>query len=80
MLASDLAESYTGVTTGNLNKAVSRNSGRFPEDFAFRLTKKEFNDLIFQFGTSGSCGAVENCHGLSPSTALPCYPVFEESR
>jgi hypothetical protein len=51
MLDKDLAILY-GVTTGNLNKAVSRNFGRFPDDFMFQLTKKEFNDLIFHFGRS----------------------------
>ena len=51
MLDEDLAELY-GVTTGNLNKAVNRNIARFPEDFMFLLTKEEFNNLIFQFGTS----------------------------
>jgi len=51
MLDEDLAELY-GVTTGNLNKAVYRNIIRFPEDFMFKLTKEEFNNLIFQFGIS----------------------------
>jgi hypothetical protein len=51
MLDEDLAELY-GVTTGNLNKAVNRNSARFPDDFMFQVTKEEFNNLIFQFGTS----------------------------
>ena len=51
MLDEDLAELY-GVTTGNLNKAVSRNIARFPEDFMFLLKKEEFDNLIFQFGTS----------------------------
>jgi len=51
ILDSDLAELY-GVETKLLNKAVSRNQGRFPSDFAFRLTKQEFADLRFQFGTS----------------------------
>jgi len=51
MLDKDLAELY-GVNTGNLNKAVKRNIRRFPEDFMFQLTKKELNNLIFQFGTS----------------------------
>lgn len=50
MLDRDLAELY-GVATGNLNKAVSRNLKRFPEDFMFRLTQEEFN-LMFQNGTS----------------------------
>jgi hypothetical protein len=51
MLDRDLAELYQ-VTTGNLNKAVSRNLDRFPSDFMFRLTKEEFDNLIFHFGTS----------------------------
>ena len=40
MLDRDLAELY-GVTTGNLNKAVSRNQERFPDDFMFQLTASE---------------------------------------
>jgi len=51
MLDEDLAELY-GVTTGNLNKAVTRNIARFPDDFMFQVTKEEFDNLIFQFGTS----------------------------
>jgi hypothetical protein len=51
MLDRDLAELY-GVETGNLNKAVSRNKERFPEDFMFQLTADEFETLIFQFGRS----------------------------
>ncbi len=51
MIDSDLAQLY-GVTTGNLNKSVKRNLFRFPDDFMFQLTKKEFEILIFQNGTS----------------------------
>lgn len=51
ILDKDLAALY-GATTGNLNKAVSRNIARFPDDFMFRLTRQEFEDLKFQFGTS----------------------------
>jgi len=50
MLDLDLAKLYE-VTTSNLNKAVQRNSERFPEDFMFQLTVDEFH-LIFQNGTS----------------------------
>jgi len=49
MLDSDLAELY-GVTTSNLNKAVTRNAERFPEDFMLRLTREEYNALRFQIG------------------------------
>ncbi|NLW50320.1 MAG: ORF6N domain-containing protein [Candidatus Brocadiaceae bacterium] len=51
ILDKDLAALY-GVTTGNLNKAVSRNIERFPEDFMLQLTAEEFRDLKFHFGTS----------------------------
>ncbi|MBI3919737.1 MAG: ORF6N domain-containing protein [Betaproteobacteria bacterium] len=40
ILDADLARLY-GVTTKVLNQAVKRNSSRFPEDFAFRLTRVE---------------------------------------
>jgi hypothetical protein len=41
MVDADLADLY-GVPTGALNQAVRRNMERFPEDFAFRLSKAEF--------------------------------------
>ncbi len=37
---------------GVLNKAVTRNIGRFPPDFMFQLSKEEFSNLKFRFGTS----------------------------
>lgn len=51
LLDSDIAELYD-ITTGNLNKAVSRNLDRFPDDFMFRLTKDELKNLMFHFGIS----------------------------
>jgi hypothetical protein len=51
ILDRDLAAMY-GVSTRDLNKAVSRNLDRFPDDFMVQLTRAEFNDLKFQFGTS----------------------------
>ncbi|NQU19706.1 MAG: ORF6N domain-containing protein [Candidatus Nealsonbacteria bacterium] len=51
MLDSDLAEMY-GVTTGRLNEQVRRNQNRFPGDFAFRLTDREFEALISQIAIS----------------------------
>ena len=53
MLDADLARFY-GVGTRDLNKAVSRNLERFPEDFAFHLTREEAQNLMFQVGTSSS--------------------------
>jgi hypothetical protein len=51
ILDRDLARMYD-VTTANLNKAVTRNLDRFPEDFMFVLTRAEFDNLKFHFGTS----------------------------
>lgn len=51
LLDKDLAELY-GVLTRDLNKAVKRNLSRFPDDFMFQLSKEEFENLMFQFGTS----------------------------
>lgn len=51
LLDQDLAFLY-GVSTGNFNKAVKRNIERFPEDFAFFLTKNEWDSLMFQIGIS----------------------------
>ena len=55
MLDSDLAELY-GVLTGNLNKAASRNAKRFSEDFRFRLSKEEYESLMFQTGIPNDGG------------------------
>jgi hypothetical protein len=55
MLDSDLAELYD-VETKSLNRAVRRNLSRFPADFMFELTSKEFEDLRYHFGTSNSRG------------------------
>ncbi|MBL7746193.1 MAG: ORF6N domain-containing protein [Chitinophagaceae bacterium] len=51
MLDEDLAELYQ-VDTKRLNEQVKRNGERFPEDFMFRLTPKEFENLKSQFATS----------------------------
>lgn len=51
MLDKDLSVLY-GVETRDLNKAVARNLDRFPSDFMFQLTQKEYENLMFQFGTS----------------------------
>ncbi|HEY5297882.1 MAG TPA: ORF6N domain-containing protein [Verrucomicrobiae bacterium] len=49
ILDSDLARIY-GVETGALNRAVKRNSGKFPADFMFQLTAAEFKSLRCQIG------------------------------
>jgi hypothetical protein len=57
MLDFDLAEIY-GTNTKVLNQSVKRNIKRFPSDFMFQLTNKEFTNLRSQIATSrwgGSC-------------------------
>ena len=55
MLDADLAELY-GVPTKRLNEAVRRNAARFPEDFMFRLTAEEAENLRSQIATSSLWG------------------------
>ncbi len=51
MLDSDLAAIY-GTSTMRLNEQFRRNRNRFPEDFAFVLTREEFSRLISQIAIS----------------------------
>lgn len=51
MLDHDLAEMYS-VETKQLKRQVKRNIDRFPKDFMFELTTKEFENLRSQIGTS----------------------------
>lgn len=52
ILDEDLAEMYR-VETKRLNEQVRRNLGRFPKDFMFTLTRKEYIHLMSQKGSSG---------------------------
>ena len=51
MLDEDLAKLYN-VETKRLNEQVKRNIDRFPKDFMFQLTPKEFANLKSQIATS----------------------------
>jgi len=55
MLDSDLAAIY-GTSTMRLNERFKRNRKRFPDDFAFVLTREEFTNLISQNAISRSHG------------------------
>ena len=79
MLDRDLAELY-GVTTGNLNKAVKRNPNRFPEDFMFQLTEKEFKNLIFQNGTSSWGGTRKMPYGFTENGVAMLSGVLNSDR
>ena len=53
MLDSDLSALY-GVETRAFNQAVKRNAERFPKDFMFRLTRKEWESLRSQIVISNA--------------------------
>jgi hypothetical protein len=59
MLDNDLAEMY-GVETKQLKRQVRRNKSRFPKDFMFELSTKEFEKLRSQIGTSSWGGTRYN--------------------
>ena len=62
MLDYDLAMLY-GVETKSLNQSVKRNIERFPEDFMFQLTRKEWNSLTAVLDTI-QIGEYENVTSL----------------
>ncbi len=82
MIDEDLADLY-GIETKYLIRAVKRNLERFPESFMFQLTKKEYEGLRFQIGTSNkddslrfqndtlNRGTDDICLMLLPDYALP---------
>jgi len=70
LLDVDLAELY-GVETANLNKAVKRNSDRFPQDFMFQLTLEESGGLRFQSGISKPAGRGGRRYGYHISPRAP---------
>ncbi len=51
VLDSDLARLY-GVTTKVFNQTIQRNADRFPDDFAFQITREELANLKSQIVTS----------------------------
>ena len=53
VLDQDVARLFS-VETKRLNEQVNRNTEKFGDDFSFRLTKDEFEDLRSQIATSSS--------------------------
>ena len=45
---------FYGVETKSLNRAVKRNADRFPKDFMFQISSREWENLKYQIGTSSS--------------------------
>lgn len=79
MIDRDLAVLYE-ITTGNFNKAVSRNLDRFPSDFMFRINKEEFRNLILQFGRSSWGGTRKNPRVFTEHGILMLSSVLNSKR
>jgi ORF6N domain len=81
ILDSDIAILY-GITTFNLNKAVTRNRDRFPRDFMFRLTQRERERLIFQSGISnlGRGGTRHSPHAFTEQGVSMLSSVLRSER
>src|SRR5438105_5456814 len=66
MFDADLAMLY-GVEARALNQAVARNRKRFPADFMFQLTKKEFDNMRSQFVTTSRRALVNSSQAVMSS-------------
>lgn len=64
----DLARIY-GVSRGRLNEAVKRNAKRFPPDFAFQVSTREWANLKSQFAISSAQTSSEQ--GVADTHPLP---------
>lgn len=72
----DLAEIYA-VNTKRLNEQVKRNEKRFPDDFMFQLTQKEWDDLRSQIATSSLAMRSQNATASKRNVRFFPY-VFTE--
>ena len=81
ILDTDLAELY-GVPVKQLNQQIKRNRQRFPADFAFTLTKSEYEALRSQIVTpnSGRGGRRYLPHAFTEHGALMAASVLNSQR
>jgi hypothetical protein len=79
MLDSDLAELYD-VETKVLNQAVKRNLQRFPDDFMFQLSDKEFEILRSQIVTSSWGGRRTNPYAFTEQGVAMLSSVLNSER
>lgn len=79
MLDKDLAKLYE-VETRQLTRQVRRNIDRFPEDFMFRLTKQEFQNLMCQFGTSSWGGIRKSPYAFTEQGVAMLSSVLNSKR
>jgi len=75
----DLAELYD-TETRVLNQAVKRNLGRFPRDFMFQLTQKEWDGLKSQFVIPKRGGSRTRPHAFTEHGVTMLASVIKSSR
>ena len=80
MLDFDLAVLYE-VETKRLNEQVKRNVDRFPKDFMFRLTSKEWNFIRSQFATTSAQNIdSQSSQGIRSQIATASAEIFLRSQ
>lgn len=79
LLDAELAALY-GVSTARLNQQVRRNRKRFPEDFLFELTTREFADLKLQIATSSWGGRRKQPLAFTEHGAIMAATVLNSAR
>ena len=76
MLDYDLAALY-GVKTGALNQAVKRNISRFPDDFMFKLTETEWEEIICNLQISSMRSQIVTASPKQRNKSNPPYAFTE---
>ena len=79
MLDGDLADLYQ-VETRRLNEQVKRNIDRFPEDFMFQLTEKEWENLKSQNAISSWGGRRKKPYAFTEHGVLMLSSVLNSDR
>ena len=79
LLDVDLATLY-GVSTKRLNEQVKRNRRRFPDDFAFQLSRAEWLNLKSQFATSSWGGQRKLPMGFTEHGSIMAATVLNSVR
>lgn len=79
MLDSDLGDLYS-VETKRLNEQVNRNTDRSPDDFMFKLTETEFENLKSQNATSSWGGRRKLPYAFTEHGVLMLSSVLSRKR
>ena len=78
MLDSDVARLYH-YETRRINETVKRNIERFPIEFCFQLTTKEYETLKSQFATSNNTrGGNKNCLMYLQKRVFNAFRIIKE--